>query len=165
MTNRINQLMVKIRSILPFLTHTKTQQTSTPSTAPPFDDFDKPARDFYGSELSHLYSMAHCDYMVLHAPGECQFCDRHPKQQEYRRTHNINFTGEKNPNKRPCPAELIRGDICQEWGGNKPVPEGADGFATYYGAPLAELLRAWQEIDMDEAAERRMLDEGAPDLL
>jgi hypothetical protein len=35
----------------------------------------------------------HCDERVLHAPGECEYCDHHPEWQELRRRWGIAFTG------------------------------------------------------------------------
>jgi hypothetical protein len=64
----------------------------------------------------------HCDQRVLHAPGECRYCDEHPDWQELRRTWNINFTGKKEPGKSPCPAEASRtARTIHEWHGNRPT--------------------------------------------
>lgn len=35
----------------------------------------------------------HCDQRILHAPGECQYCDMHPEWQELRQAWGIAFTG------------------------------------------------------------------------
>jgi len=35
----------------------------------------------------------HCDQRILHAPGECEFCDRHPGWQQLRQAWGIAFTG------------------------------------------------------------------------
>lgn len=35
----------------------------------------------------------HCDQRILHAKGECEFCDRHPDWQELRKAWGIAFTG------------------------------------------------------------------------
>lgn len=35
----------------------------------------------------------HCDSRVLHAPGECRYCDAHPEWQELRKAWGIAFTG------------------------------------------------------------------------
>lgn len=35
----------------------------------------------------------HCDNLVLHAPGECEYCDMYPDKQAIRITQGINFTG------------------------------------------------------------------------
>lgn len=61
----------------------------------------------------------HCDPQILHSPAwGCVYCDRHPEEQEMRRRSGVNFTGENNPNKTPCPADLARGDTHMQWGGN-----------------------------------------------
>lgn len=35
----------------------------------------------------------HCDARILHAPGECEYCDLHPEWQELRKMWGIAFTG------------------------------------------------------------------------
>lgn len=79
----------------------------------------------------------HCDPRVLHAPGECEFCDAHPEWQELRTMWNIAFTGhsyDKNGKPaivdeyrgpiQPCPAEVARGmGSINSWGGNVPAKE------------------------------------------
>ena len=35
----------------------------------------------------------HCDARILHAPGECEYCDLHPEWQELRKVWGIAFTG------------------------------------------------------------------------
>jgi hypothetical protein len=73
----------------------------------------------------------HCDQAVLHAPGECRFCDDCPEWQALRVLWGIAFTGhvpqELNvPKYRqlPCPSDFRRpGGINQVWPGNWPQPE------------------------------------------
>ena len=68
----------------------------------------------------------HCDDRILHAPGECEFCDMHPDYQEARVLAGINFTGHNDPDKRPCPADKARGpQSYNRWGGNIARPPGA----------------------------------------
>ncbi len=63
----------------------------------------------------------HCDSLVLHAPGECEFCDDYPDAQQDRIAKRINFTGHKNPHKEQCPAEKRRSlDNINRWYGNVP---------------------------------------------
>lgn len=50
----------------------------------------------------------HCDPRVLHAPGECYYCDQLPDVQRAREGWGINFTGHADPEKLTCPAELQR---------------------------------------------------------
>ena len=67
----------------------------------------------------------HCDSSVLHAPGECEYCDRHKDWQILRHMWGINFTGHKDPTKIPCPAERFRTtESIESWGGNVPVQNG-----------------------------------------
>lgn len=74
---------------------------------------------------SILGQFPHCDPKVLHAPGECQHCDKHPEWQALRQIWAIAFTGyDAQQGELPCPAENARGRAnCQAWGGNKPKPE------------------------------------------
>lgn len=68
-------------------------------------------------------AMPHCDSAVLHAPGQCEFCDEYPEWQEARRMWGIAFTGEPTTPERPlpCPSEVHRSlDIINRWPGNQP---------------------------------------------
>jgi hypothetical protein len=61
----------------------------------------------------------HCDDLVLHAPGECEFCDHYPEAQADRERRLINFTGHHEPHKETCPAEVRRPiETIERWGGN-----------------------------------------------
>lgn len=64
----------------------------------------------------------HCDQRVLHAPGECEYCDRHPEWQELRQAWGIAFTGYEPEGKElPDPATHARGvNILNAWPGNRP---------------------------------------------
>ncbi len=68
----------------------------------------------------------HCDASILHPPGSCTYCDLHPEWQELRQIWGINFTGQSDPKKAPCPSERIR-TVAQahQWAGNRPT-EGLD---------------------------------------
>lgn len=67
----------------------------------------------------------HCDSSVLHAPGECQYCDHYPDWQQARAVQGINFTGHHDPDKAPCPAERRRPvETINRWYGNVPRPHG-----------------------------------------
>lgn len=65
----------------------------------------------------------HCDSTVLHAPGECHYCDDYPQWQEARRVWGIAFTGrEAEGGQLPCPSEVRRpGGVSQLWHGNRPA--------------------------------------------
>lgn len=66
----------------------------------------------------------HCDDRILHAPGECKYCDGHPDWQELRKRWNIAFTGHAAEHgQTACPTDLAvlfneRGDYNQ-WPGNQ----------------------------------------------
>ncbi len=79
--------------------------------------------------MTDIAQFPHCDQRILHAPGECEYCDMHPEWQELRKAWGIAFTG-KEPQvtseywkELPCPADFNRGDSHTKWGGNiaKPV--------------------------------------------
>lgn len=93
----------------------------------------------------------HCDELVLHAPGECEICDKYaPQAQQQRITDGVNFTGHNDPNKQPCPAWVRRGANCQKWQGNAPVQstlcKGCGRPTTFYD-PCLEC--AFKDFDKD----------------
>lgn len=62
----------------------------------------------------------HCDQRVLHAPGECQYCDKHSEWQMLRQAWGIAFTGyDPEGTELPCPANHARGDSVNKWYGNR----------------------------------------------
>lgn len=63
----------------------------------------------------------HCDPSILHAPTVCPVCDDYPEWQEYRDVARINFTGEYDIDKAPCPSVYFRApDVRDAWPGNRP---------------------------------------------
>lgn len=81
------------------------------------------------SELKGLASWPeaaypHCDMDVLHAPGECEYCDRYPERQTKRREARVAFTGHKpRRGERECPSDKRRGKGgAHVWPGNRPSP-------------------------------------------
>lgn len=69
-----------------------------------------------------LGQFPHCDPCVLHKPTDCEYCDRHPDWQALRIVYGINFTGEQDPKKAPCPAEARRSTMTiHQWHGNRPT--------------------------------------------
>jgi len=72
----------------------------------------------------------HCDPAILHAPGECKFCDAQPEWQALRQLWGICFTGHQ-----PvivsdgtftayeliaCPSDIRRpGNVAGQWPGNR----------------------------------------------
>lgn len=76
-------------------------------------DYDQPEHNGF------KMPMAHCDQSILHAPGKCQYCDHYPEAQALREFWRINFTGEHNPDKAPCPSTYFRPDGIRDlWPGN-----------------------------------------------
>lgn len=65
----------------------------------------------------------HCDQRVLHAPGECSYCDRKPDWQKVRQMWGIAFTGhEPGDGEIFCPSELQRTvEVINRWPGNRPT--------------------------------------------
>lgn len=93
-----------------------------------------------------LVGPPHCDSRVLHAPGECEVCDKYPTWQELRFVWGIAFTGyEPDQNELPDPATYVRGEEVNAWEGNKPQPpcekeEPKPG--PYYSPELIAALKA-----------------------
>lgn len=83
--------------------------------------------------MKHIKQFPHCDSRVLHAPGECKYCDEHPEWQELREVWDINFTGKNDPDKMICPAERHRSiDVINRWHGNVAQTENrCDGLMTF----------------------------------
>lgn len=81
--------------------------------------------------MTQIEQFPHCDQRVLHAPGECEFCDRHPDWQALREGWGIAFTGHQpavdaeHPwlSQVPCPSEATRPvEVINQWPGNRPYP-------------------------------------------
>lgn len=67
-------------------------------------------------------TLPHCDGRVLHSPGACRWCDERSDLQAVRVLYRINFTGEDDPNKTPCPATRDRSlEDVHAWEGNRPA--------------------------------------------
>jgi hypothetical protein len=83
----------------------------------------------------------HCDQRILHAPGECEYCDEHSDWQALRQAWQIAFTGYVPENTElPCPADHARGDKHKLWGGNiaRPVHNHLGGI-NVSGCPACSL--------------------------
>jgi hypothetical protein len=63
----------------------------------------------------------HCDQRILHARGECRWCDLHPEWQALRVAWGIAFTGYTPEGKElPDPATAARGTASlNSWDGNR----------------------------------------------
>jgi hypothetical protein len=70
-----------------------------------------------------LGKVPHCDQDVLHAPGECEYCDKNPGWQLLRKLWGVAFTGHPPANgELPCPSDHRRGTgQAHVWGGNRPA--------------------------------------------
>jgi hypothetical protein len=69
--------------------------------------------------IHQIDQFPHCDQRILHAPGECEYCDMHPDWQALRIHWGIAFTGyEPEGTELPCPANHARGNNVNLWGGN-----------------------------------------------
>lgn len=64
----------------------------------------------------------HCDQRVLHAPGDCEYCDKHPMWQALRKGWGISFTGYiPEGTEVGCPSEAARPlEKIEAWPGNQP---------------------------------------------
>lgn len=72
----------------------------------------------------------HCDQKVLHAPGECKYCDARPEWQALRQMWGIAFTGHQPvwggygayDTEMSCPSDFVRGlgQAGKHWPGNRP---------------------------------------------
>lgn len=69
-----------------------------------------------------LGTFPHCDGLILHRPTTCSYCDAHPDWQALREVWEINFTGEADPQKAPCPSVKYRPAYqAHRWPGNRPT--------------------------------------------
>lgn len=84
------------------------------------------------ARMDELPAFPHCDSLVLHAPGECVYCDKQPTLQALRVELGINFTGHDDPDKEPCPAEKRRKrETINRWPGNVARPNGFQGVESW----------------------------------
>lgn len=74
----------------------------------------------FPNQVNCISQFPHCDSKVLHAPGECQYCDKHPEWQQLRQVWGVAFTGYDYENDElPDPATYARGlDVVNHWPGN-----------------------------------------------
>jgi hypothetical protein len=79
----------------------------------------------------------HCNMETLHAPGECQFCDKHPDWQQLRQHWGINFTGKREKGFSTVPTELAR-------------ENGVERMKTALNEPLESRGRPWINTDEDD---------------
>jgi hypothetical protein len=77
--------------------------------------------DLY-KRLPHGFQPPHCDARVVHRPESCFYCDTYASGlQALREVQFVNYTGEYDPNKAPCPVEHTRtAKSAHQWPGNAP---------------------------------------------
>lgn len=100
------------------------------------------------SQFAHqqISQFPHCDSLILHRRGSCQYCDSHPDWQALRIAWEINFTGEADPQKAPCPSAKYRPAYqAHRWHGNRP----SKGDGEYVDVPL-QPPTAWEHLDREE---------------
>ncbi len=76
--------------------------------------------------MQYIRQTPHCDSKILHAPGDCEYCDKQPEWQELRQLWGIGFTGhsDEEGNVTPCPSELVRPlSVINRWPGNVAHPK------------------------------------------
>lgn len=75
------------------------------------------------SDVTHV-QFPHCDTLILHSPGTCAYCDRHPDWQALRSAQGIAFsdTSEQDVHEQgliPCPSIIRRSaEVRDLWHGN-----------------------------------------------
>lgn len=79
------------------------------------------AKDASWTDMPIGFMFVHCDASVVHAPGRCSSCDEAAFGLQYLRSmQRVNFTGEHDIEKAPCPSEIFRSvENVQRWGGNQ----------------------------------------------
>ncbi|HYR14968.1 MAG TPA: hypothetical protein VEQ67_12230, partial [Mycobacterium sp.] len=80
-----------------------------------------------------------------HAPGACQYCDMYPTWQQLRELWRLNFTGENDPDKAPCPSTHTRpAEVRDRWYGNRPYPPGTQPPSMFeWTVPGAPPTTSW----------------------
>lgn len=75
-------------------------------------------------EFPQFPQFPHCDSLILHSPGLCEYCDRHPDWQEYRKRAGIAFSDYDAATVAefhlvPCPSTFRRSaETRDRWHGN-----------------------------------------------
>lgn len=94
----------------------------------------------------HEHRWPHCDARILHAVGECEYCDMAKDLQSERETLDVSNTGKTN-RRWPCPADLARKpEQYNAWSGNRPENAEAKVARNRW---LQELERLAGEVDGD----------------
>lgn len=80
----------------------------------------------YTDVLGTTPQFPHCDTLILHTPGVCVYCDRHPDWQQYRSAIGMAFSDMPADrvlanNLLPCPSTAHRpAEVRDRWYGNQP---------------------------------------------
>lgn len=107
----------------------RCMQTRADIEAPPEPEPEPEPRDaaddYYAAVKGLVSQFPHCDAAVLRRAEDCEYCAL-PKNRplhEWRQRNGVNYTGENDPTKRPCPAESVRPtSTIHRWPGNRPKP-------------------------------------------
>ncbi len=84
--------------------------------------------DDYTDVLGTDVQFPHCDSLILHSPGACEYCDRHPDWQALRSAQGVAFSDTpdsliKVHNLIPCPSTSARtAEVRDRWPGNTARP-------------------------------------------
>jgi hypothetical protein len=91
----------------------------------------------YTDRLGTAIKFPHCDALILHSPGTCQFCDLHPDWQALRSAQGIAFSDDTDEIVQrhslvPCPSTYRRSaEIRDRWHGNVPATRGPAFLETH----------------------------------
>jgi hypothetical protein len=83
---------------------------------------DRPDPPGLDQAYKRIGQFPHCDAQVLHAPGECGYCDDRADWQALRLVWGVAFTGhEPLAGQTSCPSDARRGVAgAHVWPGNQP---------------------------------------------
>lgn len=82
--------------------------------------------DFDFPSAAEAARFPHCDSLILHRPGTCEYCDRYPDRQALRYKQGIAFSNDSASHVQaldliPCPSTVKRpADVRDRWPGNVP---------------------------------------------
>jgi hypothetical protein len=125
------------------------------------------------ADLPDLGQFPHCDRSVLHAPSECEFCDRSPDWQALRVAWGIAFTGHApertsphGPMQVPCPSDQRRETgQAHTWGGNRPTNVDVPQTETFASGVMYRVPQTITEEDADAIRARFLRTVGDPPMV
>lgn len=115
--------------------------------------------DISWSDMPVGFQNPHCDFAMVHAPGECGICDEIAFGLQWLRLINrTNYTGHHDPELAPCPSEIFRSfDVANVWQGNHAdVIDNAGAQELTKMAGWCRALLGFQEFYKDERELRRL---------